>query len=212
MDWEEIKDLKTLATVKSVGEMMPKPLKNNNRSNGVGKAGRPSLTEEQFRVVEECLKMDCSVTEACDYAWISRSAYESHYRKDPDFALRMDRAKEFPKIMARTSVMRRIWQGDAKTALEYLKLRDKKRYNTVPWYWDEGEGNDVTNLPKVEFISVPSNEWVDQWKSDSQTHTGQNSAYDISVNSWESLTEKQTPWENEEDALKRLNSLNSNIG
>lgn len=42
----------------------------------------------------------------------------------------MDRAKDFPKMMARTAVMKRIWQGDAKTALRYLELRDKKRYNT----------------------------------------------------------------------------------
>jgi hypothetical protein len=37
-------------------------------------------------------------------------SYYVHKRNNSDFALRMDRAREFPKMMARAAVMRRIWQ------------------------------------------------------------------------------------------------------
>lgn len=202
MKWEEVTKVTDLAKVKSVSDMMPKQASENLRARG-----RPSLTEEHFRIIEDCLRLDFTITEACDAAWISLPAYYKHYNKDPDFALRMDRARNFPKQMARTAVMRRIWQWDAKTALEFLKLRDKNRYNTVPWLTEEWWG-EAQDLPKVQFISVPSNEWADQWKSDSQTSINVSSVSDTSATS----SEKQTPWENEEEALKRLNWLSFNNG
>ena len=143
--------------------------------------------------------MDGTIEEACMLAGITPMSYYNHRKSNPDFARRVDVARQFPKLIARAAVQRRIRQGDAKTALRFLELRDK-RYKTDP-VSEEWEAN---TAPIVQFISVPSNEWADQWKNDSQTHTGQNSASDTSVNLWESVTEKQTPWENEEEALKRL--------
>lgn len=198
---KEVKDLSELSKVKSVYEMLPKDAVTNQRASW-----RPVLSEEHFDIIENCLRLDFTITEACDAAWISLSAYYSRYKKDPDFALRMDRARSFPKKMARAAVMKRIWQWDAKTALRYLELRDKARYNTVPWLNEEWEMEQ--DLPTVQFISVPSNEWADQSKNDSQSDTKQNSVSDISVSS----SEKQTPRENEDEALKRLNSLSSNNG
>lgn len=195
-EWEEIKDLSTLSKVKTVREMMPTDIVENQRA-----MWRPKLTEEHFKTVEDCLRLDFTIKEACDAAWISVAAYYRYYNEDADFALRMDRARNFPKQMARTAVMKRIWQWDAKTALRYLELRDKWRYNTVPWLTEEWEVVE-SNIPKVQFISVPSNEWADQQQNDSQKSTNPSSAYDTSANSWE----KQTPWENEEDALRRLAS------
>ena len=193
-EWREIRDLSEQSKVKSVYEMMPKNLEENCRPKPVS-----HINEEQIMTVENCLRLDFTIKEACDSAWISVSSYYHHYSKDEDFALRMDRAKNFPKQMARTAVMKRIWQWDAKTALRYLELRDKNRYNTVPWLNEEWE-QEINDLPKVQFISVPSKEWADQQTNDSQTPTNQKSASDISA----SFSEKVTPWENEEDALRRL--------
>ena len=195
-EWEEIKDLSTLSKIKTVREMMPTDIVENQRA-----MWRPKLTEEHFKTVEDCLRLDFTIKEACDAAWISVAAYYRYYNEDADFALRMDRARNFPKQMARTAVMKRIWQWDAKTALRYLELRDKWRYNTVPWLTEEWEIVEST-APKVQFISVPSNEWADQQMNDSQKSTNPSSASDISASSWE----KQTPWENEEEALRRLAS------
>lgn len=196
-EWKEIKDLSEQGRVKSVYEMMPKMSTTNLRRHW----GSPKLTEEHFSIIENCLRLDFTITEACDAAWVSLSSYYNYYKNDEDFALRMDRAKNFPKQMARTAVMKRIWQWDAKTALRYLELRDKNRYNTELWMNEDWE-QDVQDLPKVQFISVPSKEWADQQTNDSQTPTNQKSASDTSA----SFSEKVTPWENEEDALRRLAS------
>lgn len=190
----ELVDIKDVAKTKSVQEMMPKMAEENLRRQW----GRPKLTEEHFSIIENCLRLDFTITEACDAAWISLSAYYNYYNKDEDFALRMDRAKDFPKMMARTAVMKRIWQWDAKTALRYLELRDKKRYNTDTSVGDEeGEQKEES---KVQFISIPSNEWADQSKNDSQTSINLSSVSDTSSNSLENSTWR----ENEEEILRKL--------
>ena len=192
IEGRELVDKSELSKVKSVYEMMPRSMDDNQRLKW-----NAHITEEHLKVIEDCLRLDFTITEACDAAGISLSSYYHYYKKDPDFALRMDRARNFPKQMARTAVMKRIRQWDAKTALRYLELRDK-RFKTDEVV-EEWENN---TAPVVQFISVASNEWADQWKNDSQTPIEQNSASDISVSSWES--EKLTPWENEEEALRRL--------
>lgn len=197
LEWEEVKDIKSLAKVKSVEEMLPKPAENQINT------WRPKIWEEQFRIIEECLRLDCTIEEACIYAGISTQSYYNYRKQDVDFALRMDRARDFPKMMARAAVQRRIRQGDAKTALRYLELRDKKRYNTDVNLTEEWETE--TKAPIVQFISVASNEWASNTTSpDSQMNTKQESAWQWYATSWE---EKMTPWENEEEALRRLDSL-----
>jgi hypothetical protein len=194
MDWEEVKDLKTLSKVKSVEEMLPKPAKNQTFKK------TPTIWEDEYRIIEECLMMDCTVEEAVTTAWISYNSFINHKNKNPDFALRVERAKQFPKMIARAAVQRRIRQWDAKTALEFLKLRDKKRYNTVPWLSEEWRQENTA--PVVQFISVPSDEWADQWNKDSQIPTNANSASATSA----SFSEPLTPRENEDEALRRLAS------
>lgn len=203
VDWEEIKDIKALAKVKTVEEMLPKQAKNQ-----ITKWINAKIWEEQYRIIEETLMMDGTIEEACMLAWITVPTYYNHKNSNPEFARRIAIARQFPKLIARAAVQRRIRQWDAKTALRFLELRDR-RYNATPWYWGDEETT-TENLPKVQFISVPSNEWADQWKNDSQTPTGQSYVSDTSVSSWES--EKLTPWENEEEALRRLDSLSSSNG
>lgn len=187
---KEIVDKSELSKVKSVYEMMPTNVDNNLRLKW-----NAHITEEHLKTVEECLRLDFTIREACDAAWISVPSYYHYYNKDPDFALRMDRARNFPKQMARTAVMKRIWQWDAKTALRYLELRDKRfKTDEVVEEWEEN------TAPVVQFISVASNEWADQSNSDTQNDIKQNSASDISVSSWEN----QTWRENEEEVLRRL--------
>lgn len=193
MKWEEVTKVTDLAKVKSVDEMLPKPWKNQTFKK------TPTIWEDEYRIIEECLMMDCTVEEAVTTAWISYNSFINHKNKNPDFALRVERAKQFPKMIARAAVQRRIRQWDAKTALEFLKLRDKKRYNTVPWLDEEWR---VEWASKVQFISIPSNEWADQSNNDSQTPTNANSASATSA----SFSEPLTPRENEDEALRRLAS------
>lgn len=199
---KEITDKSELSKVKTVYEMMPSNIAENLRSRW----NAAKITEEHLKTIEDCLRLDFTIREACDAAGISVSSYYQYYNKDADFALRMDRAKNFPKQMARTAVMKRIWQWDAKTALRYLELRDKNRYNTVPWLNEEWE-SEWRDLPKVQFISVPSNEW-NTTNPDIQNDIKPSSVSDSSVSS----SENQTWWENEEEILRRLDSSNFSNG
>lgn len=192
-EWEPVTTLAELAKVRTVEDMLPVPAENQiEKSN-------PHIWESQYEIIESCLKQDCTVEEACMYAGISVPSYYVHRRNNPDFAVRMDRARQFPKMMARAAVMRRIAQWDANTALKYLTLRDK-RYNENSheeiWWQDK---------MKVEFTLVPAQarEWVEDQQSDSQTSTSVSYVSEWYADSWE----KQTPWENEEEALRRLDSL-----
>ena len=200
---EEVKDMKTLAKIKSVEEMIPMPAKNQINNS------QPKIWEEQYRIIEECLRMDGTIEEACILAWISVPSYYHHRNTNPEFARRMDMARQFPKMIARAAIQRRIGQWDSKTAMEFIKLRDR-RYKPEAI---EEELNEVGEIkrPVVQFISVASNEWKseDQKGNDIQSDTKQNSAYDTSVSSWDQEIE-ETPRENDEQVLRNIDSLSSN--
>ena len=196
-EWQEVNDIKELAKIKTVEEMLPTPSETMLWNNAF-------IWEDHYKIIEECLRLDCTVEEACMTAWISTQSYYKHRDKYPEFARRMELAKQFPKMMARAAVQRRIRQWDSKTALRYLELRDKKRYTTDPNIKEE-EDEIVENASIVQFISVPSEEWNEK---SSQTSTEPKSAWVSSASSWE----RQTPRENEEQALRNLDSLNFSNG
>lgn len=195
MQWEEVKDLKTLAKVKTVEELLPKPAENQiDKPN-------PTIWETEYKIIEECLQLDGTIEQWCMLAWISVASYYKHREKNPDFARRMDLARQFPKMIARAAIQRRIRQWDAKTALDYLKLRDR-------FYKEDAKEEGVENkAPVVQFISVASNEWSNTTNPDTQTNTKQGSAWQWFASSWE--VEKLTPWENEEQALRNIDFLTS---
>lgn len=188
IEGEEVRDTNTLAKIKTVDDMLPKPVE------------KPStkIWEREYKIIEECLQLDWTIEQGCMLAGISVPSYYKHREKNPDFARRMDIAKQFPKMVARAAIQKRIRQWDAKTALEYLKLRDKFY---KPEVVEEGE---ETNAPVVQFISVASNEW-NTTNHDIQNDTKPNSVWQWYSNSWE--VEKQTPRENEEQVLRNLDSL-----
>lgn len=187
IEGEEVKDTNILAKVKTVDEMLPKPV------------DKPStkIWEREYKIIEECLQLDWTIEQGCMLAWISVPSYYKHREKNPDFARRMDIAKQFPKMVARAAIQKRIRQWDAKTALEYLKLRDKF-YKPEPVV-EEGE---TETAPVVQFISVASNEW-NTTNPDIQNDTKPNSVSEWYANS----SEPKTPRENEEQVLRNLDSL-----
>lgn len=186
IEGEEVRDSNTLAKIKTVDEMLPKPV------------DKPStkIWEREYRIIEECLQLDWTIEQGCMLAGISVPSYYKHREKNPDFARRMDIAKQFPKMVARAAIQKRIRQWDAKTALEYLKLRDKFY---KPEVVEEGE---TETAPVVQFISVASNEW-NTTNPDIQNDTKPNSVSEWYANS----SEPKTPRENEEQVLRNLDSL-----
>ena len=148
--------------------------------------------------------MDGTIEEACILAWISVPSYYHHRNTNPDFARRMDIARQFPKMIARAAIQRRIRQWDSKTAMEFIKLRDRRyKPEAVEEEWEK------IKAPVVQFISVASNEWADQSNSDTQNDIKQNSAFDSSVSFSEAEIE-ETPRENDEQVLRNIDSLSSN--
>lgn len=197
IDWELVTDSTELARLQTVESMIPKPL-----DNPKGQIG-----ETEYKIIEDCLKLDGTIEQWCMLAGISVASYYKHREKNPDFARRMDVAKQFPKMVARAAIQKRILQWDSKTALEYLKLRDKfYKEDAVSEEWETGN-----RWPVVQFISVASKEWQESTTShDSQMNTKQESVWSWYSSSWE--VEKMTPWENEEQALRNIDSLISNNG
>jgi len=194
IEGEEVKDKTTLAKIQSVEEMIPVPAK-NQLSNS-----QPKIWEDQYRIIEECLKMDGTIEEACILAGISVASYYHHRNTNPDFARRMDIARQFPKMIARAAIQRRIRQWDSKTAMEFIKLRDRRyKPEAVEEEWEK------VKAPVVQFISVASNEWADQSKNDIQNDIKQNSASDTYVNFSEE--EIESPRENDEQVSRNLDSM-----
>lgn len=190
-DWQEVKGL-ALSKVKSVEEMLPKPAENQlNKPN-------PKIWETEYRIIEETLMMDWTIEQWCMLAGISLQSYYKHKEKNPDFARRMEIARQFPKMVARAAIQKRIRQWDAKVALDYLKLRDR-------FYKEDAKEEIETNkAPVVQFISVASDEW-NTTNPDTQKNIKQGSAWQWFASSWEA--EKMTPRENEEQALRNIDLL-----
>lgn len=197
MDWELVTDSTELSRLQTVESLVPKPLDNPKWQIG----------EREYKIIEDCLKLDWTIEQWCMLAGISVPSYYKHREKNPDFARRMDVAKQFPKMVARAAIQKRILQWDSKTALEYLKLRDKfYKPDVEVEEWETGSKRPVFN-----FITVPSKEWQNNTTNhDSQNDTKQKSAWTWYSNSWE--VEKLTPRENEEQALKNIDSATFSNG
>ncbi len=89
--------------------------------------GRPSkIDEESIKKLEEMFKLDCTIAEACSYAWISHTTYHDWCNKDKEFSDRMERAKNYAFILSRKVLMKGIRDGNDKNALEFLKRRDRR--------------------------------------------------------------------------------------
>lgn len=192
-DGQEVKGL-ALSKIKSVEEMLPKAAENQlSRPN-------PKIWETEYRIIEETLMLDWTIEQWCMLAGISLQSYYKHKEKNPDFARRMEIARQFPKMVARAAIQKRIRQWDAKVALDYLKLRDR-------FYKEDAKEEIETNkAPVVQFISVASNEW-NTTNPDTQKNIKQGSAWQWFASSWEA--EKMTPRENEEQALRNIDLLSS---
>lgn len=173
-------------------------------TNLVPRARKSCAVEEGLDTLEQAFRLDATVDEACTLAWISAAAYYKYMSKPEheEARLRMEQARNWTKLIARAAVSNEIWKWNAKIALDFLKMRDK-RYAS-----DELVDDVVDNSKVVQFISVNTNkEWADETNSQWQTDTKQKSYSEWYANTWENEVEvKMTWWDNEKEMLKRLNS------
>jgi len=172
---------------------------------------RPQLNEWALSALETALKLDCPIDEACAIAGIGRSTYYKYWKMHAWFRARMQKAMDYPKVLARASVQNQIAKWDWKLALKYLQLRDKRMW-AAP-VMDEEETKE--QAPIVQFIQVSSNKWVNANNTENQdslNDINQKSVSDTSVTILENSNETDTTWENEAEISERLNLLSSNNG
>lgn len=172
--------------------------------NLVPKFRRKSVIEDSLDTLEQAFRLDATVDEACVLAGISPATYYSYMSRpeNEEAKLRMEQARNWTKLIARAAVSNEIWKWNAKVALEFLKMRDKRYAN------NELVDDVVDNSKVVQFISVNTNkEWESTTAHDWVTDTEQKLSSEWYVNIWENDVEpKMTGWDNEKEMLKRLNS------
>src|SRR4051812_9405700 len=96
--------------------------KKATRALSVG--GRPSsFTDDLVKKLEEAFMIDATITEACAFANISRQAYYDQCERDPKFLDRMERAQQFPFMMAKKVVFQAMQLNDGALALKFLDRR-----------------------------------------------------------------------------------------
>lgn len=91
------------------------------------KGGRPTKKDpDVVNKLESIFKIDWTVWEACSYAGISRETYYNREKADKKFFDRMTAAKNYPFILARKTLMKGMQEWDNRSAIEYLKRRDRR--------------------------------------------------------------------------------------
>src|SRR4051795_11560297 len=88
--------------------------------------GRPTVfTDDVIRKLEEAFMMDATDGEACAFAGIGETAYYDEKKRNEQFADRMERAKRFPFMVAKKTVLIAMQKQDGNLAMKWLKNRQR---------------------------------------------------------------------------------------
>jgi hypothetical protein len=83
--------------------------------------------KETVRLIEEAFAMDCSKTEACLNANISRQTLYDWMKEDTGWAKRLDKLKATPFLLARKTIVKGI-RENTRDAFEYMKRKNRKEF------------------------------------------------------------------------------------
>lgn len=105
--------------------------------------GAPSkLTEEVTQKLESIFKIGGTIAEACSYALISDSTYNTYCRTDGKFLARMDAARHYADIVAKNIVVDTM-------------IKDKN-IDTAKWWLEKREFKQTGNSQQTQ-VNVFSN-------------------------------------------------------
>lgn len=114
--------------------------------------GRPlKINETIVQKLVEGFKDDFTVEEACRYAGISKVTFYAECKRDPAFANEMDRAQDYPLVLAKKRMLQYInspREGFGTLALKFLERRQKDRY--TPKMTLEHEGGVTIGYAELE--------------------------------------------------------------
>lgn len=119
----------------------------------------PKMTDEIVKLLEDAFKLDAPISEACQYAGISRTAYYDYINAHPGFLDRLERLKSMTRFKMRSKVISKALR-DPTFALNYLKLKcdDFKEKKQV-----ESKGN--TNITFIDAIISKKKELAEASKN-----------------------------------------------
>jgi len=83
-------------------------------------------TPEVVKKLEEILRIDWTISEACCYANISRPTYYKWLKEDKDFSIKMEDAGEYAFLQARKTINKCIAEWDWRLAMDVMRRRDKR--------------------------------------------------------------------------------------
>ena len=107
--------------------------------------------EDIVVLLESAFNNGFNITEACQYAEISRETYYNWLGDDDVFSYRMSVAQSAPNKKAKQNIITAIAQGDPNISLRYLMLRDKDfKAKTII---EPPEGQTKTEDKLKEFMS-----------------------------------------------------------
>lgn len=86
------------------------------------------LTEKNLQELERRFRDGATILEAID-GLMAESTYHDHRSKNPEFAARMDMAREYITEIARGVVAKRIKRGDDQVARWWLERKNKAEFS-----------------------------------------------------------------------------------
>jgi predicted DNA-binding protein YlxM (UPF0122 family) len=90
---------------------------------------RPTtFTKDVVKKLEEAFSIDCTVSEACFYAGITRQTYYNHVKEGSKLFDRFEALREKPVLMARQRVVKGINES-YQNAMDYLKRKKKLEFS-----------------------------------------------------------------------------------
>ena len=116
------------------------------------KVGRKTvMTPEVVTKLEVAFSRDCSDTEACIFAGISRMTLHRYQEDNPEFCDRKALLKDTLVLKARTNIAERIEKGDLETSKWYIERKKRGEFSTR----QEVTGEDGAPIvPTIEILPV----------------------------------------------------------
>jgi hypothetical protein len=101
---------------------MARPTKREQTNKKIA-AAVTKLTPDVVKKPDEAFSMDCTVSEACLYAGMSRTTYYEWVKLNPELAHRFEELREHPVLKARSTIVQRL--DNVGTAQWYIERKRK---------------------------------------------------------------------------------------
>lgn len=120
-------------------------------------AGRPSkMTEEVVSKLEAAAAKDCSVSEMCLYANISRNTYYEWMKEKPGLSDRLEQLRFTPFLKARNTIIKAL--DNPQYAFEYMKRKKRKEFGDNMDHTTDGKPMPIlANVLNENTDVIPSN-------------------------------------------------------